>query len=60
MPLRVEKLANAPLPALVLDRAGNHFILAKTDGKTALILEAGSPAPDIRPRSEASTPQRLA
>lgn len=38
VPLRVEKLANTPLPALVLDRDERHFILAKTDGKTALIL----------------------
>jgi ATP-binding cassette, subfamily B, bacterial HlyB/CyaB len=52
VPLRVEKLATAPLPALVLDRDGRHFILAKTDGKTALILEPGSPAPVIRPLEE--------
>uniref|UniRef100_UPI002ABD9509 ABC transporter transmembrane domain-containing protein n=1 Tax=Paraburkholderia sp. J76 TaxID=2805439 RepID=UPI002ABD9509 len=50
--LRVERLGSTPLPALVLDREGNHFILAKSDGKTALILEPGAPAPVIRPLEE--------
>ena len=45
-------LEATPLPALVLDREGKHFILAKTDGKTALILEAGGAAPVIRPLDE--------
>jgi len=49
VPLRAETLAAAPLPALVLDRDGCHFILAKTDGKTALILESGGAAPTIKP-----------
>ncbi|WP_213232354.1 type I secretion system permease/ATPase [Caballeronia sp. NK8] len=49
VPLRAETLAAAPLPALVLDRDGSHFILAKTDGKTALILESGGAAPTIKP-----------
>ncbi|CAD6520038.1 Toxin RTX-I translocation ATP-binding protein [Paraburkholderia hiiakae] len=52
VPLRQEKLQTTPLPALVLDRDGKHFILAKTDGKTALILEAGAPAPVIKPLDE--------
>ncbi|WP_213303490.1 type I secretion system permease/ATPase [Paraburkholderia sacchari] len=47
--LRPERLGSTPLPAIVLDRDGHHFILAKTDGKTALILEPGSPAPAIMP-----------
>lgn len=36
----------------MLDREGRHFILAKTDGKTALILEAGAPGPVIKPLEE--------
>jgi subfamily B ATP-binding cassette protein HlyB/CyaB len=47
--LDAAKLETTPLPALVLDREGKHFILAKTDGKTALILEAGGAAPVVRP-----------
>ncbi|POR51009.1 ATP-binding cassette, subfamily B, HlyB/CyaB [Paraburkholderia eburnea] len=50
--LRVERLAGAPLPSLVLDGQGHHFILAKTDGKTALILEPGSAAPTVKPIEE--------
>ncbi|HEV3429114.1 MAG TPA: ABC transporter transmembrane domain-containing protein, partial [Paraburkholderia sp.] len=50
--LDAAKLETTPLPALVLDREGKHFILAKTDGKTALILEAGGAAPVVRPLDE--------
>ena len=49
---KTERLATTPLPALVLDRDGHHFILAKTDGKTALILEPGAAAPTITPLEE--------
>lgn len=52
VPLRPERLASTPLPALVLDREGRHFILARSDGKTALILEPGMAAPVIRPLEE--------
>lgn len=52
VPLRLEKLTTTPLPALVLDRDGHHFILAKTDGKTALIAEPGGAAPTITPLEE--------
>src|SRR5690349_7543148 len=37
--LRAGTLGTAPLPALVLDNDERHFILAKSDGETALILE---------------------
>jgi ATP-binding cassette, subfamily B, bacterial HlyB/CyaB len=53
--LRAESLGSAPLPALILDRAGQHFILAKSDSKTALILEAGSSAPVVKPLEEIIT-----
>ncbi|REG60994.1 HlyB family type I secretion system ABC transporter [Paraburkholderia sp. BL6669N2] len=49
VPLRLQALPTAPLPALVFDREGRHFILAKSDGKTALIFEPGMAAPTIRP-----------
>jgi len=52
VPLKPERLANTPLPALVLDREGKHFVLAKSDGKTALILEPGMGAPVVRPLEE--------
>lgn len=50
--LRAESLATSPLPALALDRDGRHFVIAKSDGKSALILEAGAAAPEIRPLDE--------
>ncbi|BCZ78268.1 peptidase C39 [Paraburkholderia terrae] len=53
--LRAETLGATPLPALMLDRNGDHFILAKTDGKTALILEPGSVTPAVRPLEEIVT-----
>ena len=46
------RLEATPLPALVLDRDGHHFILAKTDGKTALVLEPDGAAPVIKPLDE--------
>jgi ATP-binding cassette, subfamily B, bacterial HlyB/CyaB len=45
--LRAQSLGATPLPSLVLDRDGHHFILAKTDGQTALVLKAGAAAPVI-------------
>ena len=50
--LKSDRLAGTPLPALVLDRDGRHFILAKSDGKTALVLEAGAAAPNVRTLEE--------
>lgn len=45
--LRAASISRTPLPALVLDREGRHFILAKTDGKTALVMEPGAVAPTV-------------
>lgn len=42
-----ERLAKTPFPALVLDKDGQHFILAKCDTEQALVLEAGAPAPTV-------------
>lgn len=50
--LRADTLDTTPLPALMLDRDGRHFILAKSDGKTALILEPGMAAPVIKDLEE--------
>jgi subfamily B ATP-binding cassette protein HlyB/CyaB len=50
--LHAGTLSTTPLPALILDRDGRHFILAKSDGKTALILEPGMAAPVIKPLEE--------
>ena len=47
-----ERLAKTPFPALVLDHTGRHFILAGSDGKTALVLEPGMQAPATRPIDE--------
>src|SRR5471030_3290615 len=47
-----ERLGQTPFPALALDRTGRHFILAGSDGKTALVLEPGMPAPVVRPIDE--------
>jgi subfamily B ATP-binding cassette protein HlyB/CyaB len=52
VPLRPERLDRTPLPALILDRAGRHFILAKLDGDTALVMEPDSPAPVLKPLAE--------
>nr|WP_321903248.1 type I secretion system permease/ATPase [Burkholderia cenocepacia] len=40
--LQTDRLAKTPLPALVLDRTGQHFILAASDGKTGLVIEPNS------------------
>jgi ABC-type bacteriocin/lantibiotic exporter with double-glycine peptidase domain len=42
-----ERFAKTPLPALALDKDGQHFILAGCDGEKALIVEAGAGAPTI-------------
>jgi subfamily B ATP-binding cassette protein HlyB/CyaB len=47
-----ERLGQTPFPVLVLDRTGRHFILAGSDGKTALVLEPGMQAPVVRPIDE--------
>ncbi|MFM0731532.1 type I secretion system permease/ATPase [Paraburkholderia sediminicola] len=50
--LAAERLAKTPFPALALDRTGRHFILAGSDGETALVLEPGMQAPRTKPVSE--------
>ncbi|SPD62240.1 type I secretion system permease/ATPase [Cupriavidus neocaledonicus] len=50
--LVADRLGKTPFPALVLDSAGRHFILAGSDGKTALILEPGMSAPAPKPIEE--------
>lgn len=47
-----ERLGKTPFPALVLDRTGRHFILAGSDGPTALVLEPGMQAPCAKPVDE--------
>ncbi|MEA3087954.1 MAG: ATP-binding cassette, subfamily bacterial HlyB/CyaB [Paraburkholderia sp.] len=47
-----ERLGKTPFPALALDRTGRHFILAGSDGTTALVLEPGMHAPRAKPISE--------
>ncbi|RKP46914.1 type I secretion system permease/ATPase [Trinickia fusca] len=49
VPLRADRLSHTPLPALVLDRDGRHFIVARFDGTSAFVLEAGEPAPTLVP-----------
>lgn len=43
--LSPERLGTTPLPALMLDRSGRHFVLAAAKEGGALILEADSPQP---------------
>ncbi|MFM0277196.1 type I secretion system permease/ATPase [Paraburkholderia sediminicola] len=50
--LEPERLAKTPFPALALDRTGRHFILAGSDGVTALVLEPGMQAPRTKPINE--------
>jgi ATP-binding cassette, subfamily B, bacterial HlyB/CyaB len=49
VPLRPDRLDRAPLPALALDADGKHFIIARCDGTTALVLEADASAPVVMP-----------
>ena len=43
--LRVSRLDRTPLPAIILDRDGSHFVLARWDGSSGLILEADATTP---------------
>ena len=45
--ISAERLAETPKPALMLDKAGRHFVLAASDGEKALIVEAGATQPEI-------------
>lgn len=46
-----DRLAETPKPALMLDEAGRHFVLASCDHEKALIVEAGANQPEIVPTS---------
>lgn len=48
-PLRTERLARTPLPALALDCNGEHFVIARVEGGGALVLEASAPTPAVVP-----------
>ena len=48
VPLVIERLGKTPFPALAFDRTGRHFIVAGSDGKTALVLDPGMKAPVTR------------
>ena len=47
--LKTDRLQLTPLPALAFDKAGRHFIVARCDGDTVLILEADATAPTVVP-----------
>jgi ATP-binding cassette, subfamily B, bacterial HlyB/CyaB len=49
VPLRVERLNRTTLPALALDRDGQHFVIVRCDGKTALVLEGHADGPAVMP-----------
>ncbi|WP_244107257.1 ABC transporter transmembrane domain-containing protein [Burkholderia sp. BCC0419] len=42
-----ERLTETPKPALMLDEAGQHFVLAACDAQKALIVEAGATQTEI-------------
>lgn len=46
-PMRIDRLGRTPFPALGFDKFGRHFIIARSDGKTALVLEADAFSPTI-------------
>jgi subfamily B ATP-binding cassette protein HlyB/CyaB len=49
VPLRSNRLDRTPLPALAFDKDGNHFVIARCDGTTALVLEAHATVPVMVP-----------
>jgi subfamily B ATP-binding cassette protein HlyB/CyaB len=50
--MQPERLDRLPLPALVMDRDGRHFIIAAIKGKTALVQEADRRSPCVYPLEE--------
>ncbi|MGF6764751.1 subfamily B ATP-binding cassette protein HlyB/CyaB [Paraburkholderia sp. GAS33] len=52
VPLQPDRISKTPFPALVMDLTGRHFILAGSDGNTALLLEPGMRTPAVRPARE--------
>lgn len=49
VPLKPERLNRLPMPALVLDRDGKHFVIAAVKDKTVLVQEAFASAPVVHP-----------
>ncbi|MGI4813663.1 MAG: type I secretion system permease/ATPase [Janthinobacterium lividum] len=45
--ISAQRLFKTPFPALALDRDGRHFVLAKCDAESALMLEAGASSPSL-------------
>ncbi|QQC67998.1 type I secretion system permease/ATPase [Paraburkholderia ginsengisoli] len=43
------RVTTTPFPALVLDRSGRHFVLAGSDGQTALVQGPGMQRPVVTP-----------
>ncbi|CAB3746101.1 type I secretion system permease/ATPase [Paraburkholderia humisilvae] len=41
---RADRLATTPMPALMFDREGHHFVVLRCDGTNALVLEPGNRA----------------
>ncbi|MDN7592069.1 type I secretion system permease/ATPase [Burkholderia seminalis] len=52
VPVVATRLQQTPFPALVFDRSGCHFVLAGSNGTTALILEPGMRAPSVTSLSD--------
>jgi subfamily B ATP-binding cassette protein HlyB/CyaB len=52
VPLVADRLGKTSFPALAMDHTGQHFILAGSDGKTALVLEPGTQAPVVKQLQE--------
>jgi subfamily B ATP-binding cassette protein HlyB/CyaB len=51
-PLNIDAVARTPLPALVLDRDGQHFVLARVEGESGLVMEANSTAAVVLPLAQ--------
>lgn len=55
VPFVPDRLNKVSLPSLVLDRDGRHFIVGRSDGDTALVLEADGAAPTVVATDSLST-----
>ncbi|GLQ42124.1 type I secretion system permease/ATPase [Dyella nitratireducens] len=47
VPLRADRLDRLPLPALVMDKQGKHFVIAAIKDRTVLVQEASVKAPTV-------------
>jgi len=50
VPLRADRLNRLPLPALVMDKQGHHFVIAAVKDQTVLVQEASAKAPTVHTR----------